>query len=133
SRVPVAAQRRAVVPVFGGISGATRTRWKSGSAGIDRIVASADDESKTAIRADLHRLRKGVIGGAQQTGLVFARLHPAVDRVVGAGAKRSRVERLARPVVQDDREAALAIALDLTHDERRVLDLERRPLVSHLE
>src|SRR5215831_10496676 len=88
SGVPVATQRRPIEPVFGGISGATRTTCTRSA---ERHETSADGKDEPLADPWLGVPEELVVGGAQEARLVPAALHAAVEDVFGADPERRRI------------------------------------------
>src|SRR5262249_61694255 len=130
-----ATPRRRSEPVFGGISGATNTTCTAGSTrpGREGNLVRARAQDAGAICARLSVPHELVPRVAEEASLDPAILHATVGDMLAAQTERAQVERLARLVVQHHREAVPRVALDAGDDPRRVLDLDRRPILPQLE
>src|SRR5208282_915572 len=150
SRALVAAARRAIDPVFCGISGRTKTMCKFGSASCialfsfslftaycwrdsERIPVSPEIDVETSGVVGFEAVAEMVVGGAKEAGATIAVLDARVEDVVGADLQRGGIERLASVVVQHHHESAQLVVFERLDYVGRVLDRDRRVFVSDLQ
>src|SRR5262249_51379380 len=103
-----------MVPVFGGISGATSTTCNAGAPSPvrDEVGGAATTQTELAGPGFLDERRELIIRRTQEAGALGAVLHPATCHVVVPDLHAAGVQHLGGPVVQVDPDILLRIRLD---------------------
>src|SRR5262249_44467950 len=128
SRVYVAAHSRATLPVFGGISGATRTTCSAGAGSpvSNRVRGTATAQEEAAWRGLLDERTQLVVRRPQEARPLAAPFDGAIEHVAGADGEGVWFEPLRRAVVEVDRQRLVTIGVHGNDGIRRIFDLHIR-------